>query len=172
MDGTNLFLENIKLLESYNAHNLRSLEALQQEEILIEEESSQLSYFLEMFQRLETEAKQNDKDIIDLPDELLEKIAEFREKFWPRMTERNQALPEHRNPFPSSADSKRIKVSDITEIKGRIAYLANQQDYQLSKHARKMQMIINADYHCTNMITHQNVRDPVIKRAIEGQKTR
>jgi hypothetical protein len=172
MEGTNLFLENIKLLQKFNANNLASLEALQKEEVLMEEESAQFNYFLEQLQKLEMNAKNEDKKEIEIPDELLANIEEFREKHWPRMRERNTAIPEHRNPFPDSGFSKTIRVSDISEIKGRIAYLANQQDYMLTKHARKYQMIINADYHCTNMITHQNVRDPVIKRAIEGQKTR
>ncbi len=171
MAETNIYLENIKLLDAYNSFHISELERLQGEEAFIEEESGLFNYFMEELQKIEMAAKKDNKNEIQLSEEMQQKIREFQTIYWPRISERHKgAIPEHRNPFPDYACSAKIKVSDITEIKGRLAYLANQQDHTLSKHARQYQRIINDDYHCTNMMTHQNTRDPMIKKCIDNQK--
>lgn len=172
MAETNICLENVKLLAQYNDFHIATLERLQEEEALIEEESALFNYFMERFSAIDTAAKKDNKEEMPVEEELQQKIREFQEIYWPRILKRHEGtIPEHRNPFPDYATGVTVKVSDISEIKGRLAYLANGQDRALSRHARQYQSIINADYHTTNMMTHHNTQNPS-RAIVKNQLTR
>jgi hypothetical protein len=170
MRETNTNLEYIQLINQYGEFNSQKLDQLQDKETDIQDRLALYNYFLESLQKLEEEAKKNDKDEVELDDEFRQNIELFLKDHAPKIFG-DGLIPEHRNPFDPDRDYSKIDVDEITPIKGRIAYLASQEDHSLAKLSREYGKIANDESMLSIMVSHHNVRDPMIRRCIDGQKT-
>lgn len=170
MRETNTNLEYIQLINQYGEFNSHKLDNLQEKETAIQDRLAIYNYFLEKLQKLEEAAKENDDDEVTLDDEFKEHIALFLKDHAPEIFG-DGLIPEHRNPFDIDRDYSKIDVDEIGEIKGRIAYLASQEDHSIAKISREYGKIANDESMLSIMVSHHNVRDPMIRACIAGQRT-
>ncbi|MBM3193040.1 MAG: hypothetical protein FJZ59_02260 [Chlamydiae bacterium] len=170
MRETNTNLEYIQLINQYGDFNSHKLDHLQEKEASIQDRLALYNYFLERLQKLEEDAKANEQDEVTLDDEFKENIALFLKDHAPQIFG-DGLIPEHRNPFDKDLDYSKIGVDEITPIKGRIAYLASQEDHSIAKISREYGKIANDESMLSIMVSHHNVRDPMIRRCIDGQRT-
>jgi hypothetical protein len=171
MSDVNNQLLMIELLNKYNDHHVNELEKVHEGQIFVETALTKMDYFLEKLRRLESTAKKDNKSSVELDEEFLENVRDFRENLWGKILDQHEgSLSDNRDPF-LYFDGQTMKTDDIPAMQGRLTYIINQQASVLEKFTQKSHRIITTDTQVTTVMTHYNVRDPMIKKCIDGQKT-
>ena len=168
----NNHLEYLNLYEKTTKNLLVLVDQDQAKMDKIQEEIFCLDDIMGDLSRLETEARTNGSNAIELDDDILDKIEDFQRIHWPQLKKRSTVRDfDKQNPFPFKANFSTMSIDSISAMKSKVAGLISYQNSDRSTIGRNMERNAQLVTLITEVVAKLNAENPFIKACLRGQRT-